>query len=65
MPDQRKRCKATPPVGQCGRFVTCNLNSYDYRRLYMFTMERGTSMAEAIRQLIREAKLEDSDNGME
>lgn len=54
MTDKRKRCKASPPVGRVGRMVTAYLDPADYRKLYEITMERGESMAETIRQLIRE-----------
>jgi hypothetical protein len=56
MPDRRKRCKADPPKGRASRFVSVYLSPDDYRRLYELTIERGTSMAETLRQIIREAK---------
>jgi len=57
MPDRRKRCHAAPPGDRCSRSVSVYLSEDDYRKLYELTMERGTSMAETMRQIIREAPL--------
>lgn len=54
--DERKRCRATPPKERSGRTVTTYLSADDYRHLYDVTMARGASMAETLRQIIREAK---------
>lgn len=54
MTDGRKRPRAEPPDDRRSRFVTVYLDPADYRRLYEITMARGTSMAEALRQIIRE-----------
>ena len=56
MTDKRKRCRAAVPTGRVSRAVTAYLAPDDYRALYEITMERGTSMAETIRQIIREAE---------
>lgn len=56
MTDRRKQCKATPPGGKVGRMVAAYLEPADYRKLYEITMQRGESMAETIRQLIRETE---------
>ena len=56
MPDKRKQCRAAPPTGNVSRFVSVYLDPEDYRALYESTMERGTSMSEALRQIIRESR---------
>ena len=37
------------------KMVTVNLSAADYRMLYEETMRRGVSMADTLRQLVREA----------
>lgn len=56
MTDRRRQCRASPPRGQVSRAVTVYLDPSDYRRLYEITMQRGTSMAETLRQIIRGAR---------
>ena len=56
MTDKRKRCRADPPGGKTKRQITAFLEPEDYRLLYELTMQRGVSMAETIRQIIRETK---------
>lgn len=53
--DKRKRCHAAPPHARGKRPVTVHLDPDDYRLLYELTMQRGTSMMETLRQIIREA----------
>lgn len=55
MTDARNRCKATPPGGKGSRPVVAHLAPDDYRLLYELTMQRGVSMADTMRQIIREA----------
>lgn len=52
--DRRKRCRASPPHARGMRPVTAHLDPNDYRHLYEITMERGTSMSETLRQIIRD-----------
>ncbi|WP_161490472.1 ribbon-helix-helix domain-containing protein [Roseovarius indicus] len=56
MTDKRNRCKANPPHKIGKRPVTVHLDPVDYRQLYELTMQRGVSMADTIRQIIRETK---------
>jgi len=55
MTDKRRRCHATPPGGRAPRCVQVLLDPEDYRALYEITMQRGLSMADTLRQIIREA----------
>lgn len=54
MSDRRKLCRAEPPFTKGSKPVTVVLGPDDYRALYEATMQRGTSMQETIRQIIRE-----------
>lgn len=55
MADRRKTlCRAEPPFKRGSKPVTVHLGPDDYRALYELTMQRGTSLAETLRQIIRE-----------
>lgn len=54
MSDGRKHCRAEPPFKRGTKPVTVLLGPEDYRALYEITMQRGTSLAETLRQIIRE-----------
>ncbi|MBM1831516.1 hypothetical protein JQW92_05525 [Sulfitobacter pseudonitzschiae] len=55
MTDKRKRPKLAPPSIRCGNHITAWLEPEDYRMYYELVMERGTSGAETLRQLVRDA----------
>ena len=60
--DGRVRCRAAPPLPfKSKRPVSLHLEWGDYYRLYMITMQRGTSMQETLRQLIRETPVKGED----
>ncbi|MBL9049069.1 MAG: hypothetical protein JNK19_03030 [Tabrizicola sp.] len=53
-PDGRVRPQMGPP-GPKSKTVVAQLTEADYRLLYELTLTSGVSMAETLRQLIREA----------
>lgn len=58
MSDGRVRPKMSPPSGRVGRTIQVHLSASDYRKLYELTLRRGVSMAETVRQIVREASCE-------
>ena len=53
MTDGRKRPRMDPPFDRGCKPVTVILSPADYRALYEITLRLGTSMAEALRLIIR------------
>lgn len=55
MPDKRQRPRMEPPRSAGSHTVAVVLNVADYRLLFDLALTKNTSLAETIRQLIRNA----------
>lgn len=64
MTDRRNHCRADPPrpSRNSKKCLQVWLDPKDYRRLYNITVERGESMAEVVRKMIRATPCEFEDN---